>query len=84
MAVPMMPRWKCHKEVYASKIIEIVKDHEGPKWLLECGLVVAVPQDVKLGKATTAIGGYYVLYDDGYESWSPYEAFQQGYTQIGE
>lgn len=29
-----------------------------------------------------AIGGYFVVYDDGYESWSPAEAFEKGYTLI--
>lgn len=28
------------------------------------------------------VGGYYVVYEDGYESWSPAEAFEKGYTLI--
>ena len=27
-------------------------------------------------------GGYYVIYEDGYESWSPEEAFENGYSPI--
>ena len=27
-------------------------------------------------------GGYYVRYPDGYESWSPAEAFEEGYTLV--
>lgn len=27
-------------------------------------------------------GGYYVVYEDGYASWSPAEAFEKGYTQV--
>ena len=27
-------------------------------------------------------GGYYVRYPDGYESWSPAEAFEDGYTLV--
>jgi len=27
-------------------------------------------------------GGYWVQYDDGYESWSPAKAFEEGYTLI--
>ena len=30
------------------------------------------------------IGGYYVLYSDGYASWSPAEAFESGYSIIDE
>ena len=26
--------------------------------------------------------GYYVLYNDGYESWSPKKAFEEGYNLI--
>lgn len=26
--------------------------------------------------------GYYVVYDDGYASWSPSKAFEDGYTLI--
>ena len=29
-------------------------------------------------------GGYYVRYPDGYESWSPAEAFEEGYTLVEE
>ena len=27
-------------------------------------------------------GGYFVVYKDGYKSWSPAEAFEDGYTKI--
>lgn len=27
-------------------------------------------------------GGYYVVYPDGYKSWSPAEAFEAGYTRV--
>ncbi len=27
-------------------------------------------------------GGYYVVYQDGYKSWSPADAFEEGYTLI--
>ena len=32
---------------------------------------------VKLGKDP----GYYVVYEDGYESWSPTKAFEDGHTR---
>lgn len=34
--------------------------------------------------ARSLIGGYFVRYADGYESWSPAEAFESGYKEIGE
>ncbi len=27
-------------------------------------------------------GGYYVVYEDGYASWSPAKAFEEGYTRL--
>lgn len=27
------------------------------------------------------VGGYYVVYNDGYKSWSPAQAFEEGYTK---
>jgi hypothetical protein len=29
------------------------------------------------------VGGYYVVYEDGYKSYSPAEAFEGGYSLIG-
>lgn len=33
-------------------------------------------------KHNPVVGGYLVLYDDGYCSFSPAEAFESGYTRI--
>jgi len=33
-------------------------------------------------KHTPAAGGYFVVYDDGYQSYSPAKAFEEGYTRI--
>ena len=35
-----------------------------------------------VNKHQPRVGGYYVQYADGYESWSPAEAFEEGYTRI--
>lgn len=35
-----------------------------------------------MGKHKPRIGGYYVVYDDGYKSWSPADAFEKGYTLV--
>lgn len=31
-------------------------------------------------KHNPVAGGYYVVYEDGYKSWSPADAFEKGYT----
>lgn len=33
-------------------------------------------------KHNPQVGGYYVQYKDGYQSWSPAEAFEDGYTEV--
>lgn len=38
----------------------------------------------KLGEHNTAAGGYYVVYEDGYVSWSPGDVFEAGYTLVDE
>lgn len=35
-----------------------------------------------MNKHQPQIGGYYVKYADGYESFSPAEAFESGYTKV--
>jgi hypothetical protein len=35
-----------------------------------------------LRKHNPEVGGYFVLYADGYESYSPAKAFEEGYTRI--
>lgn len=35
-----------------------------------------------MAKHKPEAGGYYVVYDDGYKSFSPAKAFEEGYTLI--
>lgn len=82
-----MPRYRSHKEVWALKIaaIEILNDMTAK----------IAPRDEGYGTVHTTRGfserfkgtdddlGYYVRYADGYESWSPSKAFEEGYTRVG-
>jgi hypothetical protein len=83
LGVLKLPRWKCHKIVEADKIKSITYDREGLRWHLEGGTVVAIsPQIISRGEPKT--GDYYVVYEDGYISWSPKKAFEEGYTRMEE
>lgn len=79
-----IPQYQCHKKVRAAKIIEI-HYQLGAKAVLkfeeDIGLAVVVDA-VYLTKHDPRIGGYYILYEDGYESFSPAQAFEEGYTRI--
>ncbi len=81
-----LPRYKCHKEVWALKIagVEIHED----------GSATIAPVDEGYGPFKTNPGwnqlfhgsegdlGYFVLYEGGHQSWSPTKAFEDGYSRI--
>lgn len=79
----MMPRYKCHKEVYALKIKDIKSfgfyAHLVP---VEAGYSDIYVDHDYLSKHQPQVGGYYVIYNDGYKSFSPEKAFEEGYTRI--
>lgn len=78
-----MPRYQCHKQVWALKIRDLTMSPTGYTITpFEHGYA---PFDVSrewVEKHQPKIGGYYVVYKDGYKSFSPAEAFEAGYTSI--
>lgn len=78
-----LKRYKCHKEVQAARIDGISLNGElgftGPT-----GAGPSFKQMSRewLDKHNPEVGGYYVVYADDYESFSPAEAFESGYTLI--
>ena len=76
-----MPKYKCHKEVHALKIKHI--DH------MEHGAIIT-PEENNYAKFEVSSvyvkahnpkeGGYFVVYKKGYKSFSPADAFEEGYT----
>ena len=81
-----MPMYLCHKKVRALKIKMIgISEDDGH------GLIT--PEDSRFSafkvdaaymqKHSPQPGGYYVVYGDGYKSFSPADAFESGYTLIG-
>lgn len=77
-----LPEWKCHKVVRASRIewIEPRTDSLGHIIRLQCGVVDVDAGWVEQKKAVS--GGYFVVYDDGYTSFSPAKAFEEGYAPV--
>jgi hypothetical protein len=84
-----LPQYQSHKKVHAFKILAVSYE-ETPDGI---SLVCIVPTDPNLSpvyidydwyyKHRPQAGGYYVVYEDGYTSYSPAEAFENGYTLIG-
>lgn len=85
---PVLPRWRSHKIVSADKIIGVQAppDTYGAvvdRWVLECGIVVDVHRELAArAQGQILIGGYYVRYADGFQSWAPAAAFEEGYTLL--
>lgn len=85
-----MPKYQCHKVVEAGKIrkIDLEPNGNGDAILgFESNLAdqyedIIVNQDF-LEKHKPEIGGYYVVYEDGYDSFSPAGAFEKGYLLVG-
>jgi hypothetical protein len=95
-----MPRYKCHKQVWALKIKSVVcHAHPDPAVSIEefCkteafgggnlffederyAMRTFTPDWYRKHKPES--GGYFVVYDDGYESYSPAKAFEDGYTRV--
>jgi hypothetical protein len=83
----------CHKRVQAFKIEVIILDadmarDEGRETTGGASLSndqVMVRVDVAyMRRCNPEVGGYYVRYADGYESYSPAKAFEEGYTIQGD
>ncbi len=80
-----LPEYVCHKKVRALKIKAVNALN---------GNTTIVPEDERyapfnvdadyVNKHRPIAGGYYVVYKDGYKSFSPAEAFEDGYTLSSE
>jgi len=77
-----MPKYKCHKEVWAVKIkaIRHLKDGSATIVTQEEGVTPFRVDEAYLKKHQPECGGYYVVYEDGYKSFSPAEPFEAGYS----
>lgn len=82
-----MPRYQSHKKVWALKIAGISFGSEETAKI--------TPADEGYAPFLTRPGwagryqpndvadlGYYVVYEDGFTSWSPTKAFEEGYSLI--
>ena len=89
-----LPLYRSHKLVRALKIKAILNPNEGLEQddgervltfsdpgYEACAFVVNADYTFR---HKPQVGGYYVVYEDGYTSWSPAEAFEQGYTLVDE
>ena len=79
-----MPKYKCTKQVWALKIKSIKVEIDGS--------AIITPEDEgyspfkvdaeHMSKHAPSAGGYHVCYKDGYRSFSPAKAFEEGYLLV--
>ena len=89
-----MPKYKCIKDVWALKIKSIVFDSDlaSQTGRETDGSATITPEEEYYApfkvdssyvrKHNPVAGGYYVVYKDGYKSFSPASAFEEGYVLI--
>lgn len=90
--IDKMPSYQCHKVVQALKIKSMVKRtgvSQGVPTSLRYELVFereGIPtlevSEQWVRRSHCRAGGYFIRYDNGYTSFSPTEAFEDGYTRI--
>lgn len=85
-----MPRYISHKTVWALKISavhNVVAGHNAGGGVLGFSDTRYADRQVSpeyMAKHLPKPGGYFVVYSDGYESFSPAEAFEKGYSPVGD
>jgi len=85
-----LPLYQCHKKVAALKILHVTDEKVRPP----DGSATIIPAErghkpfkvsgEYMRRHDPQTGGYYVVYEDGYESYSPAKAFEGGYKPIKE
>lgn len=77
-------RYRCHKEVSALTISKVFQSSGlgATVWFEETpGNGMYLPPEM-FARYSPVPGDYLMFYDDGYKSFSPKKAFEEGYTRI--
>ena len=89
-----MPKYQSHKYVWALKIKDIIYDADlaetEDRETDRSAIIYPVEERYAslrvtaeyLEKHNPHVGGYFVLYEDGYKSFSPAKPFESGYTLV--
>lgn len=82
-AMAEMPQYQCHKKVWALKIQSVRGGDTKVHLHFEDKRYAPRPVSWEwANKFDPQAGGYFVQYEDGYESYSPAKAFEEGYTLV--
>ena len=75
-----MPRYVSHKKVWALEI-ECFNNDRSQMYPLDRGYGPVNIDPVMFSRYQPTVGDFYVVYADGYKSFSPRKAFLEGYTR---
>ena len=79
-----IPTYQCHKQVQALKIAHLLANPRGIELHFEDERFGPAEMSAAwIDKHKVMAGGYLVIYDGGYASFSPAEPFEAGYTLVG-
>lgn len=77
-----LPKYKCHKVVHAAQITDMIGNGLQSRLVFgQVGGSIEVSSEW-ISKHAPSLGGYYVVYEDGYASYSPAQAFESGYAKF--
>lgn len=83
-----LAQFRCHKIVRAGKIsyVEPTEPTGGSRILKIVATngepLVKLLEGEFFARGAPKVGDYFVVYEDGYQSWSPAKAFGEGYTRL--
>ena len=78
-----MKTYQSHKKVQAAKIVAVTESVNGLTFTYADGHGETVyNDDPKIARYRPAVGDYLVQYADGYQSFSPAKAFEEGYSEL--
>jgi hypothetical protein len=74
-----MPSYRSHKVVRAVKIESVDTSYQ--RLFVDGGKILKLDPEY-FQRHMPEAGGYFVLYEDSYQSYSPAKAFEDGYTTM--
>lgn len=80
MDLTQIPQYRCHKVVRAAKITGIEPKNEHGITMVQTAYGERMITDSQ--HPWPEVGGYMVIYGDGYVSFSPAKAFEDGYAPV--
>lgn len=81
MSGAVLPLYQCHKQVRACKIAAVANGPNGWEVIPDDRALDAIKVTAMwVERHQPRPGGYYVLYRDGYASYSPQREFEDGYA----